>query len=138
MLDSGGKVIREITEKTGAKVDITDDGMVSVAAVDGEAGKAAVDWIKSIVAEPETGHIYEGTVVKIMDFGAFVNFMPNHDGLVHVSEMADHHVEKVGVFPGERVTEFILFAFRKGRFFLHIASNIRPAALDKILCQLCP
>ena len=95
VIGTGGKVIREITEKTGAKVEIEDDGRVSVASTDGAAAQAAIDWIKSIVAEPEEGHIYEGTVVKIMDFGAFVNFMPNRDGLVHVSEMADHRVEKV-------------------------------------------
>ena len=95
VIGTGGKVIREITEKTGAKVDITDDGMVSVAAVDGEAGKAAVDWIKSIVAEPEVGKIYDGTVVKLMEFGAFVNFMPNRDGLVHISEVRPERVNKI-------------------------------------------
>jgi len=66
-----------------------------VEAVDGEAGKAAVDWIKGIVAEPEVGKIYDGVVCKIMDFGAFVTFMPNHDGLVHVSEIKPERVEKV-------------------------------------------
>ena len=76
-------------------MDITDDGMVSVAAVDGEAGKAAVDWIKSIVAEPEVGKIYDGTVVKLMEFGAFVNFMPNRDGLVHISEVRPERVNKI-------------------------------------------
>lgn len=95
VIGTGGKVIREITEKTGAKVEITDDGLVSVAAVDGEAGKAAVDWIKGIVAEPEVGKIYDGVVCKIMEFGAFVTFMPNHDGLVHVSEIKPDRVEKV-------------------------------------------
>ena len=95
VIGTGGKVIREITEKTGAKIEITDDGLVSVAAVDGEAGKAAVDWIKGIVAEPEVGQIYDGTVCKIMDFGAFVTFMPNRDGLVHVSEIRPERVEKV-------------------------------------------
>ena len=95
VIGTGGKVIREITEKTGAKIEITDDGMVSVAAVDGQAGKAAVDWIKGIVAEPEVGKIYDGVVCKIMEFGAFVTFMPNRDGLVHVSEIKPERVEKV-------------------------------------------
>ena len=95
VIGSGGKVIREITEKTGAKININDDGIVSIACTDGEAGKAAYDWIKGIVAEPEKGMVYDGTVVKIMDFGAFVNFLPNRDGLVHVSEIRPERVEKV-------------------------------------------
>jgi polyribonucleotide nucleotidyltransferase len=74
VIGSGGKVIREIVEKTGAKIDIQDDGTVKVASADGASIKAALKWIKSIVAEPEVGEIYEGKVVKIMDFGAFVNF----------------------------------------------------------------
>jgi polyribonucleotide nucleotidyltransferase len=96
VIGTGGKVIREITEVTGAKVDIEDDGTIKVAAVDGEAGQKAIDWIKGIVAEPEVGHIYTGKVVKIMDFGAFVNFMGSKDGLVHISELAPHRVAKTG------------------------------------------
>ena len=95
VIGSGGKVIREITEKTGAKINISEEGVVSIACTDGEAGKAAYDWIKGIVAEPEKGMVYDGTVVKIMDFGAFVNFLPNRDGLVHVSEIKPERVEKV-------------------------------------------
>lgn len=95
VIGSGGKTIREITEKTGATINISDEGIVSVAAVDGVAGQAAIDWIKGIVAEPEKGQVYDGTVVKIMEFGAFVNFMPNRDGLVHVSEIKPERVEKV-------------------------------------------
>ena len=75
VIGSGGKVIREITETTGAKIDIDDDGTVKVAAVDGEAAQAAIDWIRGIVAEPELGVIYNGKVVKVVDFGAFVNFL---------------------------------------------------------------
>jgi polyribonucleotide nucleotidyltransferase len=96
VIGTGGKVIREITEVTGAKIDIEDDGTVKVAAVDGEAGQRAIDWIKGIVAEPEIGHIYTGKVVKIMDFGAFVNFLGSKDGLVHISELAPQRVGKVG------------------------------------------
>jgi polyribonucleotide nucleotidyltransferase len=95
VIGSGGKVIREIVETTGAKVDIEDDGTVKVAAVDSDAGQRAVDWIKGIVAEPELGAIYTGKVVKIMDFGAFVNFMGTKDGLVHISELAPQRVNKV-------------------------------------------
>jgi polyribonucleotide nucleotidyltransferase len=94
VIGTGGKVIREITETTGAKIDIEDDGTIKVAAVDSDAAKRAIDWIKGIVAEPEVGQIYTGKVVKIMDFGAFVNFMGSRDGLVHVSELAPRRVEK--------------------------------------------
>lgn len=87
VIGTGGKVIREICEVTGAKVDIEDDGTIKVASVDAEAGQKAVDWIQSIVAEPEPGKVYRGKVVKVMDFGAFVNFMPGRDGLVHISEL---------------------------------------------------
>jgi polyribonucleotide nucleotidyltransferase len=96
VIGTGGKVIREITEVTGAKIDIEDDGTIKVAAVDGDAAQKAIDWIKGIVAEPEVGHIYTGKVVKIMDFGAFVNFMGSKDGLVHISELAPHRVAKTG------------------------------------------
>ena len=92
VIGTGGKVIREITETTGAKVDIEDDGTIRVAAVDAQAQEAAIKWIKGIVAEPEVGAIYTGKVVKVLDFGAFVNFMGTRDGLVHVSEMAQKRV----------------------------------------------
>ena len=95
VIGTGGKVIREICESTGAKIDIEDDGTIKVAAVDGEAGQRAIDWIKGIVAEPEMGVVYNGKVVKTVDFGAFVNFLGSRDGLVHVSELAPRRVEKV-------------------------------------------
>jgi polyribonucleotide nucleotidyltransferase len=95
VIGSGGKVIREITETTGAKIDIDDDGTIKVAAVDGNAAKAAIDWIRGIVAEPEQGVIYPGKVVKVVDFGAFVNFLGSRDGLVHISELAPQRVGKV-------------------------------------------
>jgi polyribonucleotide nucleotidyltransferase len=95
VIGSGGKVIREIVEKTGAKIDIQDDGTVKVASADGESIRAALKWIKSIVAEPELGEIYDGKVVKVMDFGAFVNFFGPKDGLVHISELAPRRVAKV-------------------------------------------
>jgi polyribonucleotide nucleotidyltransferase len=95
VIGSGGKVIREIVEKTGAKVDIQDDGTVKVASASGDAMKAAINWIKSIASDPEVGHIYEGTVVKTMDFGAFVNFFGSKDGLVHISQLASQRVQKV-------------------------------------------
>ncbi len=96
VIGTGGKVIREICEVTGAKVDIEDDGTIKVAAVDGDAGQRAIDWITSIVAEPEVGKIYKGKVVKLMDFGAFVNFLGSKDGLVHISELAQERIGEVG------------------------------------------
>jgi len=88
-------VIREITEQTGTKIDIEDDGTIKVAAVDAKQGQAAIDWIKGIVAEPEIGVIYNGKVVKTVEFGAFVNFLGARDGLVHISELAPRRVAKV-------------------------------------------
>ena len=95
VIGKGGATIREITEKTGAKIEINDDGLVSIAAVDKKSGQAAIDWINGIVEEPEVGKIYEGKVVKLMDFGAFVNFMGSRDGLVHISQLKSERVEKV-------------------------------------------
>jgi len=92
IIGPGGKMIREICETTGAKIDIDDDGTVKVAAVDEDAANAAIKWIEGITAEPEVGKIYEGKVVKTVDFGAFVNFMGSRDGLVHISELAPHRV----------------------------------------------
>jgi polyribonucleotide nucleotidyltransferase len=96
VIGSGGKVIREICEVTGAKIDIEDDGTVKVAAVDAKASQAAIDWIRGIVAEPEIGVVYSGKVVKVVDFGAFVNFLGSRDGLVHISELAPQRVKTVG------------------------------------------
>src|ERR1700694_3304764 len=92
VIGTGGKVIREIVEKTGAKINVEDDGTVKVASADAESIRAAVNWIKSIASDPEVGQIYEGTVVKVMDFGAFVNFYGSKDGLVHISQLAAHRV----------------------------------------------
>jgi polyribonucleotide nucleotidyltransferase len=94
VIGSGGKVIREICEVTGAKIDIEDDGTIKVAAVDAGASQKAIDWIRGIVAEPEVGVIYNGKVVKTVDFGAFVNFLGSRDGLVHISELAPQRVGK--------------------------------------------
>ena len=94
IIGPGGKIIREICETTGAKIDIDDDGTVKVAAVTGTSGEAAVARIRDIVAEPELGVIYNGKVVKTVDFGAFVNFLGAKDGLVHISELQDGRTEK--------------------------------------------
>ncbi len=94
VIGSGGKIIRQIVEETGAKVDINDDGLIKIASNDKEKIDAAYKWIHSIVAEPEVGEIYKGKVVKTMDFGAFVNFFGARDGLVHISQLSDGRPEK--------------------------------------------
>ncbi|MGD9846114.1 MAG: polyribonucleotide nucleotidyltransferase [Variibacter sp.] len=105
VIGTGGKVIREIVEKTGAKVNVEDDGTVKVASANGESIRAAINWIKSIASDPEVGHIYDGTVVKVMDFGAFVNFFGSKDGLVHISQLAANRVQKTSdvVKEGDKV-----------------------------------
>jgi polyribonucleotide nucleotidyltransferase len=105
VIGSGGKVIREIVEKTGAKINIEDDGTVKVASSDGNSIKAAIAWIKSIASDPEVGMIYDGTVVKTADFGAFVNFFGAKDGLVHISQLSKQRVNKTTdvVKEGDRV-----------------------------------
>jgi len=95
VIGTGGKVIREICETTGAKIDIEDDGSILIFAVDGQQAKAAREWIEMIVAEPEVGKLYDGKVVRVVDFGAFVNFLGGTDGLVHISELTDYRVDKV-------------------------------------------
>jgi polyribonucleotide nucleotidyltransferase len=95
VIGSGGKVIRELQETTGTKIDIEDDGTLKIASADENATKSALQKIREIVAEPETGVIYEGKVVKIMEFGAFVNFLGKRDGLVHISELAPSRVKQV-------------------------------------------
>ena len=94
VIGTGGKVIREIVEKTGAKINIEDDGTVKVSSSDGSQIEAAIKWIRSITDEAEVGAIYQGTVVKTADFGAFVNFFGAKDGLVHISQLADQRVAK--------------------------------------------
>ena len=117
VIGTGGKVIREICEQTGAKIDIEDDGTIKVAAVDSEAADKAIAWIKGIVAEPEIGVIYTGKVVKVVDFGAFVNFLGARDGLVHISELAPRRVAKVSdvINEGDQVKVKVLGVDERGK-----------------------
>lgn len=117
VIGTGGKVIREIVEKTGAKINIEDDGTVKVASANGESIRAAIKWIKSIASDPEVGHIYDGTVVKVMEFGAFVNFFGPRDGLVHISQLAAARVQKTSdvVKEGDKVKVKLLGLDDRGK-----------------------
>ena len=95
VIGKGGEVINKITSETGAEVDIKEDGLITIASPNGESIEKALAWIKSLVEEPEVGKIYQGKVVSIKDFGAFVNILPGIDGMVHISKLADHRVAKV-------------------------------------------
>ncbi len=124
VIGPGGKIIREICEVTGARVDLEDDGTVKVAAVDQRSADAAIDWIRSIAAEPEIGVIYTGKVVKLVDFGAFVNFLGNRDGLVHISELAAQRVAKVSdvIQVGDQVKVKVIGIDDRGKIKLSMRS----------------
>ncbi len=107
VIGSGGKVIREIVEKTNTKIDISDDGIVKIASMKKEEGDAALEWIMGIVAEPEEGMIYKGVVTKIMDFGAFVRFLGTTEGLVHISEIKNERIASVSDFYKEGDTIWV-------------------------------
>ena len=117
VIGKGGVTIRAITEETGAAIDITDDGLVKVASVDREAGEKALKRIEEITAEVEVGKIYEGKVVRLMDFGAFVSILPGKDGLVHISQISGDRVEKVSdkLAEGDIVKVKVLEVDRQGR-----------------------
>jgi polyribonucleotide nucleotidyltransferase len=117
VIGKGGATIRAITEETGASIDITDDGLVKIASVDRQAGNEARRRIELITAEVEVGKIYEGKVVRLMDFGAFVTVLPGKDGLVHISQISDEHVEKVSdkLAEGDVVRVKVLEIDRQGR-----------------------
>ena len=122
VIGKGGATIRSITEQTGASVDLTDDGIVKVASVDKAAGEEARRLIEEITAEVEVGKIYEGKVARLMDFGAFVTILPGKDGLVHISQISDEHVDKVSdrLNEGDIVKVKVLEIDRQGRVRLSI------------------
>jgi len=117
VIGKGGATIRSITEETGASIDIEDDGTIHVAAVDKSAADMAIQRIEDITRDIEAGQVYEGKVVRIVDFGAFVNLVPGRDGLVHISQIAEHRVEKVTdeLSEGQMVKVKVLEVDRQGR-----------------------
>ncbi|MFZ2494347.1 MAG: polyribonucleotide nucleotidyltransferase, partial [Candidatus Saccharimonadales bacterium] len=127
IIGKGGETINKITKETGAEVDIRDDGLVTVSAVNSEAIEKALEWIKGLTEEPEVGKIYEGKVVKIMEFGAFINIMPGIDGMCHISAMSDSRVEKVTdvVKEGDMVKVKLVAIDDRGRLSL----SMKPADL---------
>ena len=135
VIGTGGKVIREIVEKTGAKINIEDDGTVKIASADGAKIKAAVNWIKSIASDPEIGLIYDGTVVKTVDFGAFVNFFGSKDGLVHISQLSKGRVAKTTdvVQEGDKVKVKLLGFDDRGkvRLSMRVVDQQTGADLEK-------
>jgi polyribonucleotide nucleotidyltransferase len=120
IIGPGGKIIRGIQAETNTKIEIDDLGIVKIAAFSKEEGDAALNMIKEIIVEPEVGKIYEGTVVKIMDFGAFVQIMPNIDGLVHISQLAAHRVKRVSdiVKEGDQIKVKVLEISKDGKIRL--------------------
>ncbi len=120
VIGKGGVVIRGIQEETGVKIDLDDDGSIKIAATDGDAANEAKKRIETIVADVEVNKIYEGKVVKLMDFGAFVNILPGKDGLVHISQISEERVEKVGdhLTEGDVIQVKVLEVDRQGRIRL--------------------
>jgi polyribonucleotide nucleotidyltransferase len=126
VIGKGGDVIKKITAETGAQIDIAEDGLITVAAVDTAAIEKALSWIKSLTEEPEVGTIYEGKVVTIKDFGAFVNIMPGIDGMVHISELSNERVAKVEdvLHEGQIVKVKLIGIDDRGRLSLSIKAAL--------------
>ena len=121
IIGKGGSTIKDIIEKSGAKIDISDNGSVKIAGTNNESIEAAKELINSIIEEPEVGQVYEGKVVKIMEFGAFVNFFGKRDGLVHISQLSKERVEKVTDVVNEGdIVKVKVLGFDKGKVKLSI------------------
>ena len=129
IIGKGGETINRITSETGAQIDINDDGLVTISATDGDAIEKALNWVKALVEEPQVGKVYSEKVVKIMDFGAFVQILPGKDGLVHISELSDERVEKTSdvVKEGDMVTVKLVAIDDRGRLQL----SMRAAAKEE-------
>jgi polyribonucleotide nucleotidyltransferase len=133
VIGPGGKVVRGIVEKTGVKIDIEDDGTILIASADAEAAKLAMEMIGKIIEEVEVGKIYKGKVVKIMDFGAFVEILPGTDGLVHISQLAEHRVNRVQdeVKEGDEILVKVLEVDKQGKIRLSRKEVLRAEAEGK-------
>jgi polyribonucleotide nucleotidyltransferase len=120
VIGKGGETIKQITSETGAQIDINDDGLITIAAVDTAAIQKAMNWIKGLTEEPEVGTVYEGKVVSIKDFGAFINIMPGIDGMAHISELANERVERVEdvLHEGQIVKAKLIAIDERGRLSL--------------------
>ena len=132
VIGKGGAVIRALTEETGTTIDITDDGTVNIACVSGEAGEEAKRRILAITAEVEVGQIYEGTVTRLLDFGAIISILPGKDGLLHISQIANERVNKVEDFlkEGQKIRVKVLEADEKGRVRLSAKALLEPATAE--------
>jgi len=130
LIGPGGKVIRSIVEQTGCKIDVSDDGTVLVASSDGTAMRAALDIIQGITASPEVGRIYNGTVRRIAEFGAFVEILPGTDGLLHVSQIDEKRVENVRDYlkEGDKIPVKVLEVDRQGKIRLSLREARREQA----------
>jgi polyribonucleotide nucleotidyltransferase len=130
VIGKGGAVIRALTEETGATIDIEDDGTIKIGCVSAEAGEEAKKRIEAITAEVEVGQVYEGTVIKLLDFGAVVSLLPGKDGLLHISQIAHQRVNAVSDFlkEGDVVKVKVVEADEKGRVRLSMKALIDPPA----------
>src|SRR3990172_979281 len=128
VIGPGGKMIRRIIEKTGVKIDVEDSGVISIASVDEAAAKQAMEIIHKITEEVEVGKIYIGKVKRIMDFGAFVEILPNSEGLVHISQMAYHRVQSVSdvVSEGDEIAVKVIEIDKQGKIRLSRKEALKP------------
>ncbi|MDE2212389.1 MAG: S1 RNA-binding domain-containing protein, partial [Betaproteobacteria bacterium] len=132
VIGKGGAVIRALTEETGTTIDIQDDGTVSIACLSSEAGALAKKRIEELTANVEVGKVYEGTVLKLLDFGAIVSVLPGRDGLLHISQIANERVNAVGDYlkEGQQVRVKVLEADEKGRLRLSMKALLEPQSQD--------
>jgi len=128
VIGPGGKMIRSIIERTGVKIDVDDSGVISIASVDEAAAKQAMEIIHKITEEVEVGKIYIGKVKRIMDFGAFVEILPNSEGLVHISQMAYHRVQSVSdvVSEGDEIAVKVIEIDKQGKIRLSRKEALKP------------
>jgi polyribonucleotide nucleotidyltransferase len=133
VIGPGGKVIRGIVAESGAKIDVSDDGRVEIASVDEAAAQKALSIISRIVEVPEVGKVYSGKVVKIMDFGAFVQILPGTDGLLHISQIAEHRVKKVEevLSEGEEIMVKVIDIDKSGKIRLSRKEVLEPEGTKK-------